>query len=89
MGVKFSNEILDIIDTKNSYIASTAEQTTILPIIESDKSTYYSELIFPIIIQGDVEGVIILSSLKENSKFENEHIVSLKLISKFLSKQME
>lgn len=89
LGIKLSNEILDIIDSQKSYTSSTIENSKILPIFEEDKNTYYSQLIYPITIQGDKEGVIILCQMKNENKFDLEHLMCLKLISKFLSKQME
>lgn len=89
IGLKLSNEVLDIIDGRLSYIASVKDNTTIFPIIEDDKNTYYSELIYPITIQGDKEGVIILCELKNENVFSSEHITTLKLVAKFLSKQLE
>lgn len=89
LGQKFSGEILDIIDTKTSYVSSRQKGTTIVPILEDDKTEYISQLIFPIIIQGEKEGVIILLQTKNDIDFEKEHIISLQLVSKFLSLQME
>ena len=89
IGTKLSNEILDIIDTKVSYKSSVIDNTTLVPLFEEDKNTYLAQLIYPITIQGEKEGVIILCELKENINFGEEHVVALKLISKFLSKQME
>ena len=89
IGIKLSTEVLDIMDTKNCYKACIKEHTTILPILEDDKSTYFSQIIFPITIQGDVEGAIILCDSGEDRCFGNEHITTLRLVSKFISKQME
>lgn len=89
VGSKFSNEILDIIDTKTCYMANKSENLTIIPLLEEDKNTYQSEVIFPIIIQGEKEGVVVLAELKSDRDFNNEHITALKLVAKFLSKQME
>jgi len=89
IGLKLSNEVLDILDSKVSYTASIKEKTTIFPIFEDDKNTYFSELIFPITIQGDKEGVIILCNNKNEENFGVEHLVGLKLVAKFLSKQLE
>jgi AbrB family transcriptional regulator (stage V sporulation protein T) len=89
IGLKLSNEILDVIDSKVSYISSIKENTTIIPVIENDNNTYLAELIYPITIQGDKEGVIILCQMKNDIPFNLEHIMSLKVVSKFLSKQLE
>ena len=89
IGMKLSNDVLDIMDTKMSYMASNTDKTTIVPILEEDNNTYASQLIMPITIQGEKEGVIILADNSED-KFKNqEYILSLKIVSSFLSKQME
>lgn len=89
LNVKFSNEILDVVDSKMCYKGCIADKTTIIPIIENDSITYKSQLVFPITIQGDNEGVIILCNLKNDTAFDSEHLLALKLVSKFLSKQLE
>lgn len=89
LNYKFSNELLDVMDSKSCYKGSILEKTTIIPIIENDNITYQSQLIWPITIQGDNEGVIILCNTNRDSNFNNEHITALKVVSKFLSKQLE
>lgn len=89
IGYKFSNQVLDIIDSKNCYKACKQEDTTIIPLIEDDKNTYFSQLVLPINIQGDIEGVIIIADIKEDRCFGIEHITTLRLVSKFISMQME
>lgn len=89
IGCKLSNEILDIIDSKISYKASVSDKTTIVPIIQDDKNTYLSQFIFPITIQGEKEGVIALCQSNLENSFGDEHMMVLKLVSQFLSKQME
>ncbi len=86
---KLSSEVLDILDSKTCYMASKLDGTTIIPIVEEDKCTYISQLIMPITIQGENEGIIILCDTKGEVSFSNEHIAMLKLTAKFLSKQME
>lgn len=89
LGQKLSLQMLDILDTKMSYIASVNSGTTIIPIVEEDKMEYISQLLFPIIIQGEKEGIIALCENKNNVEFGESHITSLKLVSKFLSSQLE
>ena len=89
IGYKLSSQILDIIDSKMSYGASVLSNTTIVPVLEDDKNIYISELILPIIIQGEKEGVIVLCEAKNKIEFDESHMLALKLISKFLSLQLE
>ena len=76
-------------DTKISYISSVQENTSIVPLIEDDKNTYLSQLIYPITIQGEKEGIIILAEINNQNSFGQEHMFAIKLIAEFLSKQME
>ncbi|MBQ7352242.1 MAG: hypothetical protein IJW59_05245 [Clostridia bacterium] len=89
IGQKVSMEVLDIIDSKTCYKACKKEGTTLVPILEDDKNTYFSQLIYPITIQGDSEGVIMLIDMGEGRCFGAEHITTLRLVSKFISMQME
>lgn len=89
ISAKLTEEVLDIMDSRASYMACKEDQTTIVSVIEGDVNTYYSQVIFPITIQGDVEGVLILLENKEDRCLNNEHITALKLVSKFISLQME
>lgn len=89
IGQKLSSEILDVIDAKASYQASKLNDTTILKVLDDDKNIYISQLVYPIIIQGEKEGVIILCETKNEMEFDQSHLTALKLISKFLSIQLE
>lgn len=86
---KLSGEVLDILDSRSSFQSCRGENTTIIPIFEGDMGTYYSQMIFPILIQGDVEGALILLDKKEDRCFGIEHITGLRLVAQFISKQME
>lgn len=89
VGAKLSGDVLDILDSKSSFQACKKENTTTISIFEGDSNTYFSQMIFPIIIQGDVEGAIILLDKNADRCFGIEHITSLRLIAQFISRQME
>lgn len=89
IGAKLSSAILDILDAKNCYISSIESGTTIVPIFDEEKYTYSSQIIMPIIIQGEIEGSIILCNTRGESQLNQEHILLVKLVARFLSKQME
>lgn len=89
VNTKLSSEFLDIMDSQSCYTASVQDETTIIPIVENDTNTYYRQLVYPISIQGDIEGVIVLVDTKNNNNFGNEYITTVKMIAKFISKQME
>ena len=89
IGMPWSSELLDVIDSKSSYKACKEDGTTILPIYLDDTNTYYSQIIYPINIQGDIEGVVVLCENKEGRCLSNEHLTSLRVVATFLSSQME
>lgn len=89
IGNKLSIEVLDILDSKNCYSACKKDNTTLIPILEEDNNTYSCQTIFPINIQGDIEGVIILADKSEDRCFSIEHITALRLVAKFIGLQME
>ena len=89
LGQKLSAEVLDIVDSKKSYTACKKDKTTIVSIMENDNNNYFCQIIFPIIIQGDAEGVIILLDQQTDRCFGIEHTTSIRIVSKFISLQME
>lgn len=89
MGTKLSIESLDILDSTSSYTACRKDNTTIIPIIEGDSNTYYSQILFPINIQGEIEGMVVLVDSKEGRCLEAEHLTCLRLVARFISMQME
>lgn len=89
IGIKLSSQVLDIMDSKTSYSACKKENTTIIPILEDDTNTYYCQTIYPINIQGDIEGVVILADAKDDRCFGTEQIMSIRVVAKFISMQME
>ena len=89
LGFKLSNEILDVIDSKCQYFASKKNNTTIIPILQDDKNEYITQFVYPITIQGEHEGVIILAGVRGDMDMDESHVIALKVVSKFLSIQME
>ena len=89
LGFKLSNEILDVIDSKCQYFASKKNNTTIIPILQDDKNEYITQFVYPITIQGEHEGVIILADVRGDMDMDESHVIALKVVSKFLSIQME
>lgn len=89
INAKLSGEVLDILDSRSSFQSCKGENTTIIPIFDGDEGTYYSQMIFPILIQGESEGVLILLDKKEDRCFGIEHITGLRIVAEFISKQME
>lgn len=89
IGARLSSEVLDIMDSKTCYTASKDAGTTVVKLFEDDKNTYFSQMIMPVLIQGEVEGIVAICSISENMKIGSEHLLLLRFVSKFLSKQME
>ncbi len=88
IGAKLTDGVLDIMDGKNSYIASLDNGTSIIGVIDGIDECR-SEIIYPISIQGESEGVIILLQNNTSTVLDMSYIMSLRVIAKFLSLQME
>lgn len=89
IGAKLSTQVLDIMDGKNSYMASIQNGTSVVPVLDDMTGEYVSEIIYPITIQGDPEGVIILLQADGHGDLDMSYIMSLKVVAKFLSIQLE
>ena len=88
LNAKLSDAILDIMDGKNSYMASTNNGTSIVSVIDGIDDCV-SQIIYPIIIQGEPEGVIVLMQSSDSETLDMSYIMCLRVIAKFLSLQME
>ena len=89
IGAKLSMDVLDVLDSKIEYLASKKNETTIIPILEDDKNDYITEFIYPITIQGEREGLIVLADIRGDMNFDETYIMATRIVSKFLSIQME
>lgn len=85
---KISQQLFELVNSKcNSIIHN--KNDSLISLINGDNNTYYSQLIMPINIQGDIEGVVVLADVKGNKVFGDGEIMSMRVVSKFISKQME
>ena len=74
---------------EKSFVFHICNTFEIKSIIDGDNYTYTCQIVFPINIQGDVEGVIILADVREDRCFGLEHVTSIKMVARFIAKQME
>ena len=86
---ELSDELLSIIESKKDYIANVLDKTTIYPIYKEDKNTYYSELIVPIMVQGECEGLLGFVNTATSKVFDQCQISTARVVVKFISKQID
>ena len=86
---ELSDEMLSIVESKKDYIANVLDKTTIYPIYKEDKTTYYSELIVPIMVQGECEGLLGFINTKSNKAFDKCQISTAHVVVKFISRQID
>jgi AbrB family transcriptional regulator (stage V sporulation protein T) len=89
LGMELSDEMLSIIESKKDYIANVLDRTTIYPIYREDKTAYYSELVVPIVVQGECEGLLGLVNISNKSVFDKCQISTSSVVVKFISKQID
>lgn len=84
---KISKELEDVIDGRRTY--SIAEDNKGIPLFEGeDIGRYSSQVIAPIISEGDAIGAVVLGS-KEGIKFSDVETKLAETAATFLGKQME
>ena len=89
MGRRISPELEKIIEGRNTFI--TSENTGPIKVFYEDENldSYTTQVITPIVMQGDPIGSIILLSREPDVIMGNLEIKLLETAAKFLSKQME
>ena len=85
-----SQEIEDVIDNKEVYTSKEHNEVS-LPITQNDNKErkYNSQLVYPIISQGDTIGSIILLSKDEHTKMGDVELKVVQSAANFLGNQME
>ena len=86
---RISPELEKIIEGRNTYL--TDEENKLIKLFYEDENLeeYVSQVIVPIVMQGDPIGSIILLSKETGLSMGNTEVKVLETASKFLSKQME
>ena len=85
-----SQEIEEVIDNKEVYTSNEHNEVS-LPITQNDskEKKYNSQLVYPIISQGDTIGSIILLSKDEHTKMGDVELKVVQSAASFLGNQME
>lgn len=80
-------ELLTLMEENKSYIGCVEENTTRIPIVDG-LMEIKSELLLPLFVFGECEGMIGLIDFEEEKIYEDE-IKTLALASKFIQRQLE
>ena len=83
-----SRQLEEIIDGRESFIANRDERRFI-PIIDGDNEDYSSQVISPIICEGDAIGSVIITTKEQKVKFTDADRKLTGCAAGFLGKQME
>jgi AbrB family transcriptional regulator (stage V sporulation protein T) len=87
VGRHLSREVDKVLKERRSYLADRGEGGNVYPITEEDEGNYQSELIVPIVSEGDCLGAVVLLSVQEGVKIENAAIKLACLTSEMLANQ--
>ncbi|KGM97139.1 stage V sporulation protein T [Clostridium novyi A str. 4552] len=90
MDRKISIELERLMEERNSVIMGEDNEKPI-PITDDEETgeNYYSEVIVPIIAEGDAIGAVIIASKEEENSFGDVEIKLAEAAASFLGKQME
>lgn len=83
-----SRQLEEIIDGRDSIVAS-REERRFVPIVQGDDEEYSSQVISPIICEGDAIGAVIITTKEQKVKFTDADRKLTGSAAGFLGKQME
>ena len=89
MEKRISPELEKLIEGRTTYLTSEEENPIKIIYEESDQEEYDSQVISPIVMQGDPIGSVILISKDKDSIIGEVELTVVGVASAFLSKQME
>ena len=86
---RITTDLEMIIEKREVYDSSETDKIIRVSAEETDADKYVSQIIVPIVSQGDPIGAVILMSKEKNSEISDLEIKVAETASNFLSKQME
>ncbi len=86
---RISSDLEAIIETKKTYNSFKSHKVIRVSVEEVDVDEYASQVIVPIISQGDSIGAVILMSREKEGKIDKLEIKVTEIAANFLAKQME
>lgn len=90
LGKKISNELEKVMEERKSVTLGEG-MGKIIPLIQDEEleGKYSAQIIAPIMTEGDVIGVVIITSREQGKKFSEMELKLAETASSFLGKQME
>ncbi|WP_454052566.1 stage V sporulation protein T [Clostridium sp. Marseille-Q7071] len=86
---KVSMQLEKIMEGRRSVISGTGAEKVIPLYEDEDETVYSSQVVSPIVAEGDAIGAVIILSKEENVKFGDLELKLAETASAFLGKQME
>ena len=87
---KVSSDLEKVMEDRKSIALGKGVKKTI-PLVEDEKSDgkYSAQIISPILVEGDVIGSVIITSIEQGKKFSEMELKLAETAASFLGKQME
>jgi len=89
MDKKVSSELEKLMEGRKAIILGAGSEKAIPLYYDEDESTYNSQVIAPVIAEGDAIGAVVIVSKDNNVKFGDLELKLAETASAFLGKQME
>lgn len=83
-----TTKLENIIENRKEVIKSNQDELSLIELKEQDDTNYYSQIIVPIICNGDTLGAIMCFTKEQKSLGQTE-LISLKMMANFISEQMQ
>ena len=88
-GKPLSEEMVEIMSSRRSYLANKAEGGDILPIITESELNITAQIVVPIVSGGDCLGLVVLLSTEEGALMESSAVKLARLTADIIANQFE
>ena len=88
-GKPLSEEMVEIMSSRRSYLANKAEGGDILPIAAESELNVTAQIIVPIVSGGDCLGLVVLLSTEEGALMESSAVKLARLTADIIANQFE
>ncbi len=88
VGKKISSAVINVINDRKSIVNNRVENGEIISIVEREEIKFESQIILPIIVNGDCYGAIVLVSRERGDKLGADELRAVRLGEKVIAKQL-
>ncbi len=88
LGKSISKELEEMINNRES-MGHPGRDDRLIPLVQGDEDSYTAQMIYPILVEGDCAGAVLIYSKEQRARFSESEQKAVACAALFLGRQME